>query len=101
MSDLTECESLAEKILEAYDSQPVGSDEWLRPEWCLGIGERLQVRRSTRPGAAGICRLHADVLGRVHWVDVPFDWRLLRERRGVALLATINEAQARLREQGS
>ena len=98
MPDLTKCESVAVAILEAYDSQPPGTaDDWLDGEWSFGTGERLRVRGSTRPGA-GICRLYGDVLnGPVPWVDVAFDWGLLRERRGYALRTTIRVARARLR----
>jgi hypothetical protein len=99
MLDLTRCESLAAQILEAYDSQPLRpGDDWLEGEWSFGTGERLRVRGSTRPGV-GICRLYGDALaGPVPWVDVPFDWELLRERRGYAWRTTINVARAQLHE---
>jgi hypothetical protein len=93
---------VAVAILEAYDSQPPDpADDWLDGEWSFGTSERLRVRGSTRPGA-GICRLYGDVLhGPGPWVDLAFDWELLRERRGYALRTTIRVARARLREQGS
>jgi len=101
VSDLAGAAVLAVKILEAYDSRPLEPDEWLDGEWPLRGGERLRIRQGTMPGA-GVCRLYDDVLqGRGPWADVPFDWELLRRQGGSALLRTIKEARARLRQRRS
>lgn len=99
MGDLAGAGVLATKILEAYDSRSLEPEEWLEGEWPVRGGERLCVRQGVIPGV-GICRLYDDVRnGPVPWADVPFDWGLLRRQGGAALLRTIQEARAGLREE--